>query len=526
MRRPSPRQRTFLTELVRGNSKILLLNAKAGSGKTTTICMGVAALPSSYNILCVAFNTSIQTELADRLKDHRNCKVVTSNALGFRILKMNGYKPTIDQYKYSKIVTWCARNEWHMNPYDPRNRTRIESITKLVDYARMDFTTSPERIDQLADKHGLAIKAGDADKVLKVMRMGFNKRDVIDFVDQLYMAAGIPNLNYQLHDFVIVDECQDLSRVQQVLIRKVTAPNGRRVFVGDRRQSIYGFSGADTQAFDLIENEADTVMPLDVCYRCAPEIIERVGLYDDEIEAYEGNPSGEVNDQASVEELKPGDMVLCRNTLPLIALCFELARRQKPAYVKGNGIDKRITGFIDQLKARSVGQLLTKLGPHLEEYFSMLQDFNPRKSEGEIKQMSAYQLRAELVKMVSVIIHGSSCRTIKELKVRTKQLFAAKAGICLSTVHRAKGLEADRVFILEPDRMPSPRAKKDWQKQQERNLIYVAWTRPKLYLGFIADWSMETHSAAFRGMVSSRNGLQSDDQDYSRLSQIAENSEL
>ena len=50
-------------------------------------------------------------------------------------------------------------------------------------------------------------------------------------------------------------------------------------------------------------------------------------------------------------------------------------------------------------------------------------------------------------------------------------------GILLSSVHRAKGLEADRVFIIEPGLMPHPGAKSDWQRVQEDNLKYVAITR-------------------------------------------------
>lgn len=54
----------------------------------------------------------------------------------------------------------------------------------------------------------------------------------------------------------------------------------------------------------------------------------------------------------------------------------------------------------------------------------------------------------------------------------------------LSTIHKAKGLEAERVFILKPDLMPHPKAKRGWEIDQENNLRYVAITRSKreLYL--------------------------------------------
>ena len=62
------------------------------------------------------------------------------------------------------------------------------------------------------------------------------------------------------------------------------------------------------------------------------------------------------------------------------------------------------------------------------------------------------------------------------------------SGIVLSTVHKAKGLEADTVHILNPELMPSRWAKKEWEREQESNLIYVAYTRAKQKLSFISDY--------------------------------------
>jgi superfamily I DNA/RNA helicase len=57
---------------------------------------------------------------------------------------------------------------------------------------------------------------------------------------------------------------------------------------------------------------------------------------------------------------------------------------------------------------------------------------------------------------------------------------AAGPGVVLSSVHRAKGLEADRVFVLDTGTLPmARRGAQPWQKQQELNLAYVAVTRSK-----------------------------------------------
>lgn len=65
------------------------------------------------------------------------------------------------------------------------------------------------------------------------------------------------------------------------------------------------------------------------------------------------------------------------------------------------------------------------------------------------------------------------------------ELFADKANaITLATIHRSKGLEANKVVWLNYD-FRSKWARQDWQKQQEKNLCYVAATRAKIELVLI-----------------------------------------
>jgi DNA helicase II / ATP-dependent DNA helicase PcrA len=64
-------------------------------------------------------------------------------------------------------------------------------------------------------------------------------------------------------------------------------------------------------------------------------------------------------------------------------------------------------------------------------------------------------------------------------------LFEQGKGICLSTVHKAKGLESPNVYILHPELMPARYAVQEWQKEQERNVQYVAVTRSKHQLVYM-----------------------------------------
>jgi len=60
-------------------------------------------------------------------------------------------------------------------------------------------------------------------------------------------------------------------------------------------------------------------------------------------------------------------------------------------------------------------------------------------------------------------------------------------GVTFSTVHKSKGGEADRVFILKPELMPHPKAGEGWEMDQEYNIMYVAWTRHKKALYFVGS---------------------------------------
>ena len=87
-----------------------------------------------------------------------------------------------------------------------------------------------------------------------------------------------------------------------------------------------------------------------------------------------------------------------------------------------------------------------------------------------------------------LLILAEKYKTKKELIKHINEIFKEDSqGVCLSTIHKAKGLEAENVYILCNSSMPSKLAVHDWEKLQEENLMYVAYTRPKNVLGFISE---------------------------------------
>ena len=76
--------------------------------------------------------------------------------------------------------------------------------------------------------------------------------------------------------------------------------------------------------------------------------------------------------------------------------------------------------------------------------------------------------------------------SVPELKKLINNIFSDDIkGIMLSTIHKAKGLENDRIFFLCPELIPSKYATQPWQYEQEANLKYVAITRAKKELIYV-----------------------------------------
>jgi hypothetical protein len=109
-------------------------------------------------------------------------------------------------------------------------------------------------------------------------------------------------------------------------------------------------------------------------------------------------------------------------------------------------------------------------------------------TEEEAKENSLIIAYTDKISTLETLSNG--CLTGDDLIAKLNQIFSDNSdGICLSTIHKSKGLEADRVFIIHEDLMPSKHAKKDWEKLQEKNLMYVAYTRAKSVLGFVGDFN-------------------------------------
>ena len=478
----------------------LVVEAAAGSGKTYTLVKALSLIPQDRRVLMTAFNKDIVKELTKKVKEFPNVEVRTLHGLGMilttRGLGIGGMKP--EGYKYTQLIYnhWQDLTKTNINKLSRNARKSfVENTKKLVDFGRFYLATTRSEMIELMIKYDIPCVADEVDVALKVMAIGGKNLDSIDYTDMIWM----PHI-YDLHlqeceyDFIMVDECQDLNVAERNLVLRCLKKGGRLIAVGDSNQCIYGFSGSDPDSFRAIQSIPNTVsMPLSISYRCPESVVKFAQNLVPSIEAKQGAEEGVILDCVSLDDVHDGDMVLCRNNAPLLQVYCKLLEQGKRAYIRGSDVGKNLQNIVIGTHKDYLYTNLKRDGVFIRLYEDL---FNSRKaiierygiSQEDAMKHETIQAKLDMIRALEVL--GADLTTTEQLTKKIGDIFPKNdkgEGIMLSTVHKAKGLEADNVFIACASLMPSKSALDEWQVQQERNLMYVAYTRAKKVLGFLNE---------------------------------------
>lgn len=461
---------------VRGRTN-LVIEAVAGSGKTSSLLEALQFIPEDDKAVFCAFNKHIANELGGRAPNH--VKVATIHSLGFHaICQSFDKKPTVDDKKVSNII-----NELFDRDNIP-NKDRIilyDVLRRIVSLVKATLSppTNVKRMEELCDRYGIETN-GSFNQAFPYINEIIKKcrayKSVIDFDDMIYLPIKL-KLKIEKYDWVFVDEAQDLNACQMRMIKRMVNKTGRIICVGDRFQSIYGFRGADTEAIPkLIETLKAEQLPLSICYRCGKEIVKYAQQIVPHIEWYDDAPLGEVLDMGLdkvIQEAVTEDMLLCRINAPLVPVAYKFIKAGKKVVIRGRDIGKGIINLIEKLGGSTIEELLVKV----QEY----EDRECQKLMRANKSTEAIEDKCKTLVALTEDIHS-----ITELKAKIEDIFSDDIqGIVLSSIHRSKGLESDNVYILKPELIPFPKATTPEQLQQEKNLEYVMVTRAKKRLIFV-----------------------------------------
>jgi superfamily I DNA/RNA helicase len=489
-----------------GKAPHVMVSAFAGTGKTTTLIEALNVMifgkskltPSDQqkaiwdaigmekpaSIIFAAFNKSIATELERRVPS--TVQASTMHALGNGLLRTafgwlgnpNGWK-TVNSLERLTGVPYKEMFDKKI-PY-----ALVRQLVSLCKTSLVDFKSPNafDAIDALVVHHAIdlgkfaqEVVYGHVVACLKdaVTLSNKNKPREIDFDDMVWLPIVL-DLPIAKVDLLLLDERQDTNAMQQELAFRMAH---RLVCVGDNKQAIYGFAGADHKAYESLITRLGATdrgvieLPLTVTRRCGQKIVEEAQQFVPTFEAHETNSDGEVTsikEEDFEKNVGDKDMVLCRCNAPLVSGCFRLLKEGRKARIQGRDIGKNLINQIEKFKTTDLTDLKIKLAAWYSKEEEKLQSKKFPSESALIALQDKYEC---------IVVFADNVETVDGLIAKINTVFSdSGVGVLFSSVHKAKGLEADTVFILKPELMPHKMAKTAWQLEQEYNIKYIAITR-------------------------------------------------
>ena len=488
-------EQTAIWNALVNHDEHLVVEAVAGSGKTTTAIDGIKRLMLKHmgNVDVV-----VKTYHAHGM----NAISTAARGMG-RNVRVSEYM--LDDWLRSAGVR--DKDDW---------REVSNLVKRLVGIVKGSLVKDDdeETLVKLADHHEL-----DTNGVFRaavpyvwsfVKYTGAQIRGEIGFDDMPWLPVRL-GLDLGTWDVVFVDEAQDTNPVQAAMVNQMVGKGARVIVLGDSKQAIYGFRGADVRAMGNLRDMLATtreVKELGLTYtrRCGKKIVEIAQTVVPYIKALDSAGEGSVRYMAedrgedgkliprdekalfksATEEVGNGDMVLCRMNAPLISFAYGVLKRGMKCVIKGREIGN---GLVAVVKDRLTGDTPSEFTESLQGWYKEEEEKLMRLGEKGVNKLAALGDKADCLwalvetieggKWIGGVEGGTDSFKLKMVD-RINGLFSDEAGsgVTCGTVHKMKGLEADKVWVLKPEVIPHPRAK-GWQLGQEWNILYVAVTRAK-----------------------------------------------
>ena len=479
----------------------LVVEAAAGSGKTFTLIKCLELIPNDKRILLTAFNKDIVNELKKKAKEFPNVECKTLHGLGMLMVMKNVDEmspvPEIFKYSsqfYSNPSAYTKINLFRLKKHD--RKTYMDNVKKYVDFARYFLCQTPKDLDEIEKAYEIETVADEKEVAMKLLEWGKTNLKTMDYTDMIWLpnVLNLKPIGLQ-YDYIMVDECQDMNKAERELVLKCFKMGTRMVSVGDENQLIYQFSGSDKDSLNTLKNLPNTkCLPLSISYRCADSIVEYAQRIVPSIEKNDDHRAGNVLEDVPLEDVKDGDMVLCRTNAPLVDLYNRYLKLGKKSYIVGKDIGSNMKTIIESMNMTEVNWgNIEKDGLFIRLYDDLFETRNKIMAESNVSKEDAinsrqFQDKLDMINAIGAMANGIN--NVDELLGKIDVVFPKKVqkeGIKLSTIHKSKGLECENVYIACKSLMPSKNATTKWEKRQERNLMYVAYTRAKNKLGFLDE---------------------------------------
>lgn len=456
MATPTPEQQTIIDAFLTGQN--LVIEAGAGTGKTTTLRMMAEAAPDQRGVY-VAYNKAIATDAASSFPSSVVCKTAHSfayRAVGIKYKhRLNG--PRVTGRQAAGIlgihVPFQVSDEAALRP-DQLARLALDTVQRFCYSA--DAEIAEKHVPFIPNTEGSDLKTFIAPFARKAWEDIKDKSGRLKFQHDHYLkmwAMSNPNLNA---DFVLLDEAQDAN---PVIAQVVENQNCQKIMVGDRCQAIYGWRGA----VDAMSRfDADRRLVLSQSFRFGPAVAVEANKFLDLLEA-PLRLTGFDQIASTVEALPTPDAVLCRTNAEAMAQAINYLAQDVTVAIVGGTNEIRM--FAEGARDLMNGE--TPYHPDLVAFANW----------GEVQQYVEEDSAGADLKVFVKLIDNYGVDTI--LKVAGQTVNEDRADVILSTAHKAKGREWDSVRIANDFQEPQ---EGDELSRPELMLAYVAVTRAKKVL--------------------------------------------
>ncbi|ETK31259.1 ATP-dependent DNA helicase [Microbispora sp. ATCC PTA-5024] len=541
-----PEQRE-VAQAVRGPVCVL---AGAGTGKTRAITHRIAYAVQSgvvepQGVLAVTFTTRAAAELKQRLRrlGASGVQARTFHAAALRQLSyfwprvIGGDTPQVVESKLPLLVEACRR--MRRNP----DRGELRDVASEIEWAKVT-QVGPE------DYPAAAVKARRTPPIApeEVARLyeGYEalrrQRNLIDFETILELTAAVMTEHREVagqirqqYRYFVVDEFQDVNPLQKLLLDTWLGGRDDLCVVGDPNQTIYSFTGATPHYLTnfAVEHPSAAVVRLVRDYRSTPQVVTLANRImarsPHRLELVAQRPAGpepvftEYDDEGA-EALGVALTVkkLMADGVPAreIAVLFRV-NAQSEAYEQAfadAGVSYQLRGaerFFERPEVRQAVVLLRgaaraadegePLAPAVHAILSGI-GLTPEPPGGGKAREKWESLRALAELAEDMASEGGTLGGfVAELERRASEQHAPPVeGVTLASLHAAKGLEWDAVFLvgLTDGMVPIVYAETPDQVEEERRLLYVGVTRAREHLHL--SWALARSPGGRRARRPSR----------------------
>ena len=259
-----------------------LVSASAGSGKTATLIEKIRLMVQEQgiqpsNIMTISFTRSSAEELVDRLEKVgvSGIQTGTFHSICGRILSKTGkFGKEVKRYEVDNIFNKILYSD----------KPNLMEVWAWISYQK-SFNKTPDS-EEFIPKQLDDTTIGEARRCFKAYEDYKAKNGMMDMDDVLCKTLRMfeeDDCGYMdgfKVDYLLIDEAQDLCEVQHLLTRQLCKSNNIYA-VGDEKQSIYGFNGANPQRFLGFKDTFDecNVVHFNVNYRSCQNIIDRANTF-------------------------------------------------------------------------------------------------------------------------------------------------------------------------------------------------------------------------------------------------------